>query len=160
MDLFSVVYWLCINKLIKLFGGISSLLLLFIDDLNSHNFFHVNSKPPYRFWQGYILFSLEGIFLNQNWFMVSRLRFWHLQPSKQPISKCSWRTNQFCLIWFLCVTLSAALHRGGLVSAGLCLTAANVPALSVQVSNVWQPLFFFNAMLQSLWEKHLNVICD
>lgn len=56
------------------------------------------------------------------------------KPPDRPVSKYSLRTRLFCLTCFQGVTLSAALHSGGLVSARVCLNldrAVHLPQLCV-----------------------------
>lgn len=71
------------------------------------------------------------------------------RPPNSLISKYAWRTKLFCLTCFLVVTLSAALHSSGLVSAGSALlytgywTSLSFVRTVCQMSGNHNPFFFF-----------------
>ncbi len=78
------------------------------------------------------------------------------RPPNSPISKYAWRTKLFCLTCFLVVTLSAALHSSGLVSAGSALlctgywTFLSFVCTVCQMSGNHNPFFFSPPLLSIL----------
>lgn len=115
---------------------------------------------PFGANQGFYSERCIEITLRNNWCFHSCEPDIH-KPPHSSISKYTLRTKLFCLTCFLAVTLSAALHSSGLVSAQAGHGVLSLPPPYLHsLSNTWEPQSFFPVLLNFEGEARASKTCE